>query len=296
MFGIRDMNYNYRHLYYFWVVAKEGSMSKAAERLDMAIQTISAQVHELEKSLGYLLFKPAGRGIALTESGYAALKVADEIFSLGEKLPELVRDAAKAPKSKITVGVSDGLPKLVTKQLLEPILKHKDVQLIAHEGEFDDLLAQLALHKLDIVLADRPAPINKNLSVYSEELTKSPMAWYSPKKLIKDNKQGFPECLNHLPILLPTTHSTVRALIDQWFNKNHVIPNIVGEFEDSALLKTFAASGLGVFPAGKLIQKDLKETYQIELLGSCDDIYEYFYAIRSEKKIHHPLVEAIIRR
>lgn len=290
------MNYNYRHLYYFWVVAKEGSMSKAAERLDMAIQTISAQVHELEKSLGYLLFKPAGRGIALTESGFAALKVADEIFSLGEKLPELVRDAAKAPKSKITVGVSDGLPKLVTKQLLEPILKHKDVQLIAHEGEFDDLLAQLALHKLDIVLADRPAPINKNLSVYSEELTKSSMAWYSPKKLIKDNRKGFPECLNHLPILLPTAHSTVRALIDQWFNKNHVIPNIVGEFEDSALLKTFAASGLGVFPAGKLIQKDLKDTYEIELLGSCDDIYEYFYAIRSEKKIHHPLVEAIIRR
>jgi LysR family transcriptional activator of nhaA len=122
------------------------------------------------------------------------------------------------------------------------------------------------------------------------------MAWYSPKKLIKDNRKGFPECLNHLPILLPTAHSTVRALIDQWFNKNNVIPNIVGEFEDSALLKTFAASGLGVFPAGKLIQKDLKETYEIELLGSCDDIYEYFYAIRSEKKIHHPLVEAIIRR
>ncbi|MBU3584245.1 LysR family transcriptional regulator [Polynucleobacter sp. 15G-AUS-farblos] len=290
------MNYNYRHLYYFWVVAKAGSMSKAAERLGMAIQTISTQVHELEKSLGYLLFKPAGRGIALTESGFAALKVADEIFSLGEKLPELVRDAAKAPKSKIAVGVSDGLPKLVTKQLLEPILKHKDVLLIAHEGEFDDLLAQLALHKLDIVLADRPAPNNKNLNVYSEQLTKSPMAWYIPKILIKDNKKVFPECLNHLPILLPTTHSTVRALLDQWFTKNNVVPNVVGEFEDSALLKTFAASGLGVFPAGRLIQKDLKDTYEIELLGSCDDIYEYFYAIRSEKKIHHPLVEAIIKR
>ena len=290
------MHYNYRHLYYFWVVAKEGSMSRAAERLDMAIQTISAQVHELEKSLGYLLFKPAGRGIALTESGFAALQVADQIFSLGEKLPELVRDAAKSPKSKITVGVSDGLPKLVTKQLLEPILKHKEVQLIAHEGEFDELLAQLALHKLDIVLADRPAPNNKNLNVYSEELTKSPMAWYSPKKLIKDHKKSFPECLNHVPILLPTSHSTVRALIDQWFSKHDITPNIVGEFEDSALLKTFAASGLGVFPAGKLIQKDLKDTYGIELLGSCDDIHEYFYAIRSEKKIHHPLVEAILKR
>lgn len=290
------MHYNYRHLYYFWVVAKEGSMSRAAERLDMAIQTISTQVHELEKSLGYLLFKPAGRGITLTEAGYVALKVADEIFSLGEKLPELVRDAAKSPKSKITVGVSDGLPKLVTKQLLEPILKHKDVQLIAHEGEFVDLLAKLALHKLDIVLADRPAPSNKNLNVYSEELTKTSIVWYSSKKLIKDNKKNFPQCLNHLPILMPTSHSTVRPLIDQWFNKNNIAPNIVGEFEDSALLKTFAASGLGVFPAGELIQKDLKETYGIEFLGSCEDIYEYFYAIRSEKKIHHPLIEAIIKR
>jgi LysR family transcriptional activator of nhaA len=289
-------SYNYRHLYYFWVVAKEGSMSKAAERLDMAIQTISAQVHELEKSLGYLLFKPAGRGIALTESGFAALEIADQIFSIGEKLPEAVRDAAKSPKAKIIVGVSDGLPKLVTRQLLEPILKHKDAQLIAHEGKFEDLLADLALHRLDIVLADRPAPNNKNLNVYSEELTRTSMAWYSPKQFVKKAKKDFPHCISELPILLPTPHSTVRLLIDQWFSKLGIIPNIVGEFEDSALLKTFAASGLGVFPAGKLIEKDLKETYGMELLGDCDDIYEYFYAIRSEKKIQHPLVQAIIKQ
>ena len=289
-------SYNYRHLYYFWVVAKEGSMSKAADRLDMAIQTISAQVHELEKSLGYLLFKPAGRGIALTESGFAALEIADQIFSIGEKLPEAVRDAAKSPKTKIAVGVSDGLPKLVTRQLLEPILKHKDVQLIAHEGEFDDLLADLALHRLDIVLADRPAPGNKNLNVYSEELTKSVIAWYAPKQFIKKIKGKFPQCLVDLPVLLPTSHSTVRSLIDQWLSKEGITPNIVGEFEDSALLKTFAASGLGVFPAGKLIERDLKDTYGIEFLGCCEDIYEYFYAIRSEKKIQHPLVQAIIKQ
>ncbi len=288
--------YNYRHLYYFWVVAKEGSMSKAAERLDIAIQTISAQVHELEKSLGYMLFKPAGRGITLTESGFAALEIADQVFSIGEKLPEAVRDAAKSPKTKISVGVSDGLPKFVTRQLLEPILKHKDVQLIAHEGEFDDLLADLALHRLDIVLADRPAPNNKNLNVYSQELTKTEIAWYAPKQLMKKGKAKFPECLNELPILLPTSHSTVRPLIDQWLKKNSVAPNVVGEFEDSALMKTFAASGLGVFPAGKLIEKDLRDTYGCELLGSCDDIHEYFYAIRSEKKIHHPLVQAIIKQ
>jgi LysR family transcriptional activator of nhaA len=289
------MLYNYRHLYYFWVVAKEGSMSKAAERLNIAIQTISAQVHELEKSLGYLLFKPAGRGIALTESGYAALEIADQIFLLGERLPEAVRQAASSPKTKITIGVSDGLSKLVTRQLLEPILRQNDAQLIVHEGEFEDLLADLALHRLDIVLADRPAPSNKNLHVYSEELVKSAVAWFGPQKVLKQSKLGFPACLNELPILLPTTHSKTRHLIDQWFAQNAINPNIVGEFEDSALLKAFAASGLGVFPAGEIIKKDLKDTYQIEMIGKCKDISEYFYAIRSEKKIQHPLVKAILR-
>jgi LysR family transcriptional activator of nhaA len=288
--------YNYRHLYYFWVVAKEGSMSKAAERLDMAIQTISAQVHELEKSLGYMLFKPAGRGITLTESGFAALEIADQIFSIGEKLPEAVRDAANSPKIKISVGVSDGLPKFITRQLLEPIMKHKDVQLIAHEGEFEDLLADLALHRLDIVLADRPAPNNKNLNVYSQELRKTVLGWYASRQLVKKAKGKFPECLQELPILLPTAHSTVRVLLDQWLNKHNITPNIVGEFEDSALLKTFAASGLGAFPAGLLIENDLKDTYGLELLGSCENIHEYFYAIRSEKKIQHPLVQAIIKQ
>jgi LysR family transcriptional activator of nhaA len=289
------MLYNYRHLYYFWVVAKEGSMSKAAERLDMAIQTISAQVHELEKSLGYLLFKPAGRGISLTEAGFTALEIADHMFSLGEKLPEILKEAAASPKSKITIGISDGLSKLVTRRLLDPIFQKKDVQLVAHEGEFEDLLAELALHRLDIVLADRPAPNNKNLNVYSEELTRSSIAWYIPHQLISEVKHDFPECLNHIPVLLPTSHSTVRLSIDQWFIKNRVTPNIIGEFEDSALLKTFAVSGLGVFPAGQIIQKELEDTYQMKVLGSCAGIFEYFFAIRSEKKIQNPLVEAIIR-
>ena len=289
-------SYNYRHLYYFWVVAKEGGMSKAAERLNIATQTISAQVHELEKSLGYLLFKPAGRGIILTDSGLIALEIADQIFSIGEKLPEALKDAAKSPKIKIIVGISDSLPKFVARQLLAPVLKHKDVQLIAHEGEFDKLLADLVLHRVDIILADRPASNNKNINVYSEELAKTSIAWYSPKQFLKMAQNDFPDCLRELPILLPTSHSIVRLLMDQWFSKLDITPNIIGEFQDSALLKTFAASGMGVFPAGKLIEKDLKETYGIELIGHCDDIYEYFYAIRSEKKIQHPLVQAIIEQ
>jgi LysR family transcriptional activator of nhaA len=277
-------------------VAKEGSMSKAAERLNIATQTISAQVHELEKSLGYLLFKPAGRNIILTDSGLVALEIADQIFSIGERLPEALRDAAKSPKIKIIVGISDSLPKFVARQLLEPVLKHKDVQLIAHEGEFDKLLADLVLHRIDIILADRPANNNKNINVFSEVLSKTSIAWYSPQQFLKIAKNNFPDCLSELPILLPTVHSTVRLLMDQWFTKLGLTPNIIGEFQDSALLKTFAASGMGVFPAGKLIEKDLKETYGIELIGNCDEIYEHFYAIRSEKKIQHPLVQAIIEQ
>jgi len=176
------------------------------------------------------------------------------------------------------------------------VLKHKDVQLIAHEGEFDKLLADLVLHRIDIILADRPAINNKNINVYSEELAKTSIAWYSPKQFLKIAKNNFPDCLCELPILLPTSHSIVRLLMDQWFNKLGITPNIIGEFQDSALLKTFAASGMGVFPAGKLIENDLKETYGIELIGHCDGIYEYFYAIRSEKKIQHPLVQAIIEQ
>jgi len=277
-------------------VAKEGSMSKAAERLNIATQTISAQVHELEKSLGYLLFKPAGRNIILTDSGLVALEIADQIFSIGERLPEALRDAAKSPKIKIIVGISDSLPKFVARQLLEPVLKHKDVQLIAHEGEFDKLLADLVLHRIDIILADRPANNNKNINVFSEVLSKTSIAWYSPQQFLKIAKNNFPDCLSELPILLPTVHSTVRLLMDQWFTKLGLTPNTIGEFQDSALLKTFAASGMGVFPAGKLIEKDLKETYGIELIGNCDEIYEHFYAIRSEKKIQHPLVQAIIEQ
>jgi len=277
-------------------VAKEGSMSKAAERLNIATQTISAQVHELEKSLGYLLFKPAGRNIILTDSGLVALEIADQIFSIGERLPEALRDAAKSPKIKIIVGISDSLPKFVARQLLEPVLKHKDVQLIAHEGEFDKLLADLVLHRIDIILADRPANNNKNINVFSEVLSKTSIAWYSPQQFLKIAKNNFPDCLSELPILLPTVHSSVRLLMDQWFTKLGLTPNIIGEFQDSALLKTFAASGMGVFPAGKLIEKDLKETYGIELIGNCDEIYEHFYAIRSEKKIQHPLVQAIIEQ
>jgi LysR family transcriptional activator of nhaA len=160
-------SFNYKHLYYFWVAAKEGGMSRAADRLDMAVQTISAQVRELERSLGYALFKPAGRGLVLTDAGMATMQQADLIFQLGENLPTLVRDAVSSPSVRLAVGISDGLPKLVVRRLLQPVLMKPHLRLLCNEGEFDDLLGDLALHRLDIVLADRPAPSNPNIKLYS---------------------------------------------------------------------------------------------------------------------------------
>ena len=269
-------------------------MSKAADRLNMAVQTISVQVHELEKDLGQLLFKPVGRGLGLTEAGQAALKLADQIFSLGEQLPAMVKDAASNTRMKLTIGVSDGLPKLITRTLIESVLSEKNLQLICHEGEFDDLVADLALHRLDLVLADRSAPENKNLNLYSKELGSSAIAWYASPTLALQTQRAFPDCLADLPILLPTHHASSRLQIDAWLDQQRITPNLAGEFEDSALLVTFGSSGMGVFPAAQRLAKELKSNYGLEQIGVSETIREYFFALRTEKKVQHPLIQKIL--
>ncbi len=286
--------FSYRHLYYFWVVAKEGGVSRAAERLDMAVQTVSAQVHELERSLGHALLKPAGRGLVLTEAGAAAMRQADQIFQLGEQLPSIVRDTASLPGVRLAVGISDGLPKLVVRRLLEPVLQEPNLRLLCHEGEFADLLGDLALHRFDVVLADRPAPPNPNLKVYSHALGTSSIAWYGTPNLHAAARRGFPRSLQSVPVLLPTTHAMVRGRIEQWFDRMEIKPRVVGEFEDSALLKTFGASGLGVFPAAEVVHDDLVARYGVKRLGSCAGIEETFFAIGTEKKVLHPLVQRLL--
>ncbi|MBY0265104.1 MAG: LysR family transcriptional regulator [Burkholderiales bacterium] len=287
-------NFSYRHLYYFWVVAREGGVTKAAYRLGMAIQTVSAQVRELERELGYALLKPAGRGLALTAAGQAALHLADQIFQLGERLPELVRDAAGNRSLRLSVGISDGVPKLATSWLLKPALGHEHLHLICHEGEFDDLLGDLALHRLDMVLADRPAPSNANLKLYSHALGQSAIAWYGPAALHAQARREFPQSLTRTPVLLPTVHVSVRAQLDLWFGRCGIKPKIVGEFEDSAMLATFGAAGLGVFPAAEIVEKHLMEKQGLRRIGICEGVEERFFAIGTERKVAHPLVQQII--
>ncbi|MBT9528396.1 MAG: LysR family transcriptional regulator [Rhizobacter sp.] len=285
---------NYRHLYYFWVVAKEGGMARAAARLDMAVQTVSTQVRELERALGATLLKPAGRGLALTEAGLVALRQADQIFQLGEQLPAAVRDAAGSPSIRLAVGVSDGLPKLVVRRLMQPVIQEPALQLLCRERQFEDLLADLALHRLDVVLADRAAPPNPSLRLYSHSLGSSPVAWYATASLHAAARRGFPQSLAQIPVLLPTTHAALRTRVDHWFERQGIRPRIGGEFEDSALLKTFGASGMGAFPAAEWVHDDLVQRYGVKRLGACEGVEEHFYAIDTEKKVHHPLVQRML--
>ncbi|MEY4749353.1 MAG: hypothetical protein RIQ60_1567 [Pseudomonadota bacterium] len=286
--------FSYRHLYYFWAVAKAGGVSRGAASLGMAVQTVSAQVRELEKALGHALFKPAGRGLALTDAGQAALHQAEHIFALGEQLPALVRDAVSAPSLRLSVGISDGLAKLLVHRLLQPVLDEPHLRLLCHEGEFDELLAELALHRLDVVLADRAAPPNRNLRVYSHALGSSPLAWYAPPALAAAARAGFPHSLAEVPVLLPTGHAAVRPRLDAWFERQGIRPRVVGEFEDSALLATFGAGGLGVFPAAALVEDGLAARHEVGCVGDCDGVSEEFYAIATEKKLVHPLLQRLL--
>ena len=289
-----SLNFNYKHLYYFWVVAKEGSITGAATRLGMAVQTVSTQVRELERSLGYALLKPAGRGLALTEAGIAAMRQADQIFHLGEQLPDMIGSAVAAPGIRLTVGISDGLPKLIVRRLMQPILQEPHLKLQCHEDEFADLLGDLALHRFDAVLADRAAPANPNVKLYSHPVGSSSIAWYAPAPLNAAARKGFPQSLATVPVILPTTHVATRVRLDLWFERHLIRPRIVGEFEDSALLKTFGAGGMGVFPAAELVHDELVAQYNVKRVGACDGVEEHFYLIVADKKVQHPLVQRLL--
>ena len=288
-------SFNYKHLYYFWVVAKEGGISKAADKLDMAVQTVSAQVRELERALGYALLKPAGRGLVLTSAGQAAMQQADQIFQLGESLPARVRDAASTPTIRLAVGICDALPKLVVHRLLLPVISEPTLRLLCHERELTDLLGDLALHRLDVVLSDRPAPANPNIKLYSHPMGSSTIAWYGTPAMVQAAQHDFPQSLEQVPLLLPTAHTAVRVRLDQWFEQRGIHPRVVGEFEDGALLKTFGASGMGVFPAAEWVHDNLLAHYAVQCLGPCEGVTEHFFAIGTEKKVQHPLVQRLLQ-
>ncbi len=288
-------NFNYKHLYYFWVVAKEGGIARAAERLDMALPTISTQVRLLEKDLGVSLLKTQGRNLVLTEAGVAAMREADLIFALGENLPHRVREAVSGKVIRFNVGISDGISKLAVHRVLAPVLDEPHLRLLCHEGEFEQLLGELAMHKLDVVLSDRPATPHPELRITSSLLLSSPMAWYSTPHWAARVGGDYPHNLSQVPMILPTQHSAARARIDHWLERERIQPRIVGEFEDSALLTTFGAAGMGVFPAPASLAEEFEEMHRLVKFASFADVEEQFHLIHTARKVLHPLLQQLLK-
>jgi len=258
------------------------------------VQTVSSQVRDLERDLGYALLKPAGRGLALTDAGQAAVRHADRIFELGAQMPAVLQDSVSAPSVRLSVGISNGLPKLAVRRLLLPVMDEPHLRLLCQEDRFESLLVELALHRLDVVLADRPAPAHANLKLYSHSMGRSPMGWYGPPALAERARAGFPRSLADVPVLLPTMHAGVRARLDQWLERQGLRPRIAGEFEDAALLATFGAEGMGVFAAADMLRDKLSQRYGLQYIGPCDGVEEQFFAIDTAKQVAHPLVRRLL--
>jgi LysR family transcriptional activator of nhaA len=289
-----NANINFRHLYYFWVVAKEGGITRAAKRLDLAIQTISSQLALLEESVGKSLFTQQGRRLVLTEPGRLALSYADQIFLLGEQMQEALAEADSA-RIRLTVGISDSLPKLTAYRLLEATTRlEKPVRLVCFEDQFEALLGELALHKLDVVLTDRAVHPGTTLGVFSHQLFESETIIVGAPALAQVYADGFPDNLNGAPFLLPTRNNALRAKVDEWFDAHKVRPDVVGEFEDNALHNTFGRRGLGLFFAPAALAGDIAEQFGAVLVGRVPQVREQFYAITNERKIQHPAVGAIL--
>jgi LysR family transcriptional regulator, transcriptional activator of nhaA len=292
---MKNVSLNYRHLYYFWVVAKEGSVTRAAERLDVAVQTISAQLSLLEQSVGKALLAPQGRRLVLTEAGRVALAYADQIFLLGEQLQDVLTESDVGQTMRLTVGLSDSLPKLTASRLLDAALRlPQKVKLVCHEDDFESLLGELSVHKLDVVLTDRPVPSGTNLRVFSHLLGESETMLYGVPELAEQYRDNFPASLKGAPLLLPTRNHAVRGRLDHWFEAHDVRPDIVGEFDDSALLNTFGRTGLGMFPAPSALAAAVNEQFNAVPVGELTDVREQVYAISNERKIKHPAVDAIL--
>ena len=285
---------NYHHLRYFWVVAREGSVTRAARRLGVAVQTISAQIAQLEQSLGKALLAPQGRRLVPTETGRLALAYADQIFQLGERMDAALRETDATNTLRLAVGISDALPKLIAYRLMEAVFHlPQQVRLVCREGEFDTLLAELALHRIDVVLTDRQAPHGGNLKVFSHPLGDYEITLFGAPALAKRYRAGFPGNLDGAPMLLPTRGNALRGQIERWLETIDVAPLIVGEFEDSALLTTFGRAGLGLFPAPSVLAEDIAAQLGAQAIGVLDDVREQYYAISNERRIRHPAVEAI---
>ncbi len=285
---------NYHHLLYFWMVAREGSIAQASKQLLLAQPTITGQIRALESALGEKLFIRAGRNLVMTETGRVVYRYANEIFSLGRELTDVLKGRPAGRPVRLVVGISDVLPKLIAYRLLQPALElHDPVQIICYEDRPDRLLAELSTFVLDLVLTDAPVGPLVRVRAFNHLLGSCGVSFFATSSLAARYRKRFPASLNGAPFLLPLENAALRRSLEQWFESQRIRPRVVGEFQDSALLEAFGQAGVGVFAAPTAVEDDVRQHRGVSLLGRTESVIERFYAISIERKLKHPAVLAI---
>lgn len=289
---MRHLNYN--HLQYFWVVAREGSIARASKVLHLTPQTISGQLKQLDASVGEPLFQRVGRGLGLTETGRIVYQYADEIFTLGAELSERVRSKIPGTPETLNVGIINSIAKLIAYRIIEPALElDEPIRVVCQEADLDHLLGELAVHRLDLVISDRPIPTGLNVKAYNHSLGDSRIALFAQRRLASRYAKRFPQSLDGAPMLLPVRSNPLRRSLDEFFDLMNVSPQIVGEFDDSALMKAFGDASAGIFPAPVAIREQVEHMYNSRQIGEVEGVVERYFAISPERKLKHPAVVRI---
>lgn len=287
---------NFHHLRYFWTVAKEGSLRRASEKLNVSQPSMCTQIKLLEASLGETLFRPSGRSLELTEFGQLIFAYAAEIFDLGSEILRATKQAPGVRALRLQVGILDSFPKLMSNDILRPVFDHQPpVRLTCHEGKLNDLVSQLSTHRLDVVLSDEPASPGISGKVFNHLLGSSSVTFCAMPGVSKQLKGRFPRNLDGAPALLPTQNCSLRRDLEKWFRAADIQPRVVAEFEDAALTKIVATSGLGFIAVPTVVASEVIERYGFVSIGRTKDIETQFYAITAERRFTHPAILAMTR-
>jgi LysR family transcriptional activator of nhaA len=285
---------NYKQLHYFWNVAMAGGIRRAAERMHLTPQTLSGQIGELERDLGVSLFRRTGRRLEVTEAGKLALSRADEIFQIGNELVEILKSAPPEEAMPFRVGLADQVPKSIAFRLLAPAFRlDRPVRLFCHRDRLENLFAELAIHKLDLVIADRQLPPEMGVKGFNHPLGRCSVTFFGVDALAQNHSQGFPRSLDGAPLLIPYGSAAAHGFLGRWFEEHAIHPQVVGEFDDTALMKTFGQAGLGIFPAPSVMRDEVRRLYDVEVVGEAGDIDMRYYAISAERRLKHPAVMAV---
>lgn len=289
------INFNFKHLYYFWRVAKTGGVARAGEELHLTPQTISGQIQLLEDYFRAPLFARRGRSLELTEAGRLALEYAEQMFSLGAELEESIRERPQGGRAiEFRVGVADAVPRSIASRLLAPATRIPEpVRIVCRGWKLDSLLAELAAHRLDLVLSDAPIPPSVSVRAYSHPLGRSGTSFFAASGLLRQHKGKFPGCLEGAPLLLPGEDTALRPRLERWRNANKLRFRAAGEFDDTALMKAFGALGLGIFPGPSVLEAEIEAQYGVKALGRAPEIFEEFFAISVQRRVTHPCVAAM---